>query len=55
MNINKLNFTSFIRAAEAGSFNKAAEELFITSAALIKQISQLENNIGARLFCAGAS
>lgn len=50
MNINNLNFTSFIRTAEAGSFNKAAEELFITSAALIKQINQLENDIGVRLF-----
>lgn len=49
MIINNLNFTSFIRTAEAGSFNKAAEELFITSAALIKQI-QLENDIGVRFF-----
>ena len=50
MNINNLNLTSFIRTAEAGSFNRAAEELFITSAALIKQINQLENDIGVRLF-----
>ena len=27
MNINNINFTSFIRVAEAGSFNKAAEDL----------------------------
>ena len=44
MIMNNLNVTSFI-TAEAGSFNRAAEELFITSAALIKQINQLENDI----------
>lgn len=47
--MNNLNVTSFI-TAEAGNFNRAAEELFITSAALIKQINQLENDIGVRLF-----
>ncbi len=50
MNINNINFTSFIRVAEAGSFNKAAEELYITSTALIKQINLLESDLGIRLF-----
>ena len=50
MNINGINFASFIRVAEAGSFNKAAEDLYITSTALIKQINLLENDLGVRLF-----
>ena len=50
MNINNINFTSFMKVAEAGSFNKAAEELFITSTALIKQINILEDDLGVRLF-----
>lgn len=50
MNINNINFTAFIRVAEAGSFNKAAEGLYITSTALIKQINLLENDLGLRLF-----
>ena len=50
MNINNINFTSFIRVAEAGSFNKAAEELYITSTALIKQINLLESDLEIRLF-----
>ncbi len=39
MNINNINFTAFLRMVEAGSFNKAAKSLFITSTALIKQIN----------------
>ncbi len=50
MNINNINFTSFIRVAEAGSFNKAAEDLHITSTALIKQINLLESDLEIRLF-----
>lgn len=50
MNINNINFTAFIRVAEAGSFNKAAESLYITSTALIKQINLLESELGLRLF-----
>lgn len=50
MNINNINFPAFIRVAEAGSFNKAAESLFITSTALIKQINLLESDLGLRLF-----
>ena len=33
---------TFIRVADAGSFNKAAEELYITAPAVIKQINLLE-------------
>ena len=50
MNINNMNFTAFVRVAEAGSFNKAAESLYITSTALIKQINLLESELGLRLF-----
>ena len=50
MNINNINFTSFIHVAEAGSFNKAADGLYITSTALIKQINLLENDLGVSLF-----
>ena len=41
---------TFIRVADAGSFNKAAEELYITSTAVIKQINLLEDNLGVKLF-----
>lgn len=34
---------TFIRAADAGSFNKAAEESYITPTAVIKQINLLES------------
>lgn len=34
---------TFLRVADAGSFNKEAEELYITPAAIIKQINALEN------------
>lgn len=41
---------TFLRVADAGSFNKAAEELFITPPAVIKQITSLENSLDLRLF-----
>ena len=41
---------TFLRVADAGSFNKAAEELFITPTAVIKQINLLEAELGVRLF-----
>ena len=41
---------TFIRAADAGSFNKAAEELYITPTAVIKQINLLEESLGVKLF-----
>lgn len=41
---------TFIHVADAGSFNKAAEEAFITSTAVIKQINLLEESLGVKLF-----
>lgn len=41
---------TFIRAADAGSFNKAAEQSFITPTAVIKQINLLEADLGVELF-----
>lgn len=41
---------TFIRTADAGSFNKAAEERHITPTAVIKQINLLEENLGVKLF-----
>ena len=50
MNIDNINLTAFTGVAEAGSFNKAADAMLITSTALIKQINQLEGDLGLRLF-----
>lgn len=41
---------TFLRVADAGSFNKAAEEAYITPTAIIKQINSLEKGIGVKLF-----
>lgn len=41
---------TFLRVADAGSFNKAAEESYITPTAVIKQINLLEADLGVRLF-----
>lgn len=41
---------TFIRVADAGSFNKAAEEAYITPTAVIKQINLLETDLDVRLF-----
>lgn len=41
---------TFLRVADAGSFNKAAEEMFITPPAVIKQISSLESSLDLKLF-----
>ena len=41
---------TFLRVADAGSFNKAAEELFITPPAVIKQITSLESSLDLQLF-----
>ena len=41
---------TFLRVADAGSFNKAAEESYITPTAVIKQINLLEAELGVRLF-----
>ena len=41
---------TFLRVADAGSFNKAAEESYITPTAIIKQINLLEDSLGVKLF-----
>ena len=41
---------TFLCVAEAGSFNKAAERLFISPPAVIKQINLLEENLELQLF-----
>ena len=41
---------TFLCVADAGSFNKAAEEMFITPTAVIKQINLLEKSLDVRLF-----
>lgn len=41
---------TFLKVAEAGSFNKAAEAAYITPTAVIKQINSLEKALGVRLF-----
>lgn len=40
---------TFIHVADAGSFSKAAQNLFITSTAVIKQINLLETELGLQL------
>ncbi|MCI8509625.1 MAG: LysR family transcriptional regulator [Lachnospiraceae bacterium] len=41
---------TFLRVADAGSFNRAAEEAYITPTAVIKQINLLEDSLGVKLF-----
>lgn len=41
---------TFICVVEAGSFSKAAEKLFISAPAVIKQINSLENSLDLQLF-----
>ena len=41
---------TFLSVADAGSFNKAAEESYITPTAVIKQINMLEDSLGLKLF-----
>lgn len=41
---------TFLRVAEAGSFNRAAEELFVSTTAVIKQINLLERDLDVKLF-----
>ncbi|MCC8023886.1 MAG: LysR family transcriptional regulator [Clostridium sp.] len=40
---------TFIQVADSGSFTSAAEKLFLTSAAVMKQINGLEDQIGVKL------
>ena len=41
---------TFICVVEAGSFSKAAEQLYISAPAVMKQINALENNLNIQLF-----
>lgn len=41
--------TVFVCAADCGSFNKAAEKLFISTTAVMKQINTLENHLNLKL------
>ena len=41
---------TFAAAAECGSFTKAAEKLFISPTAVMKQVNALEDDLGMRLF-----
>lgn len=41
---------TFLCVVESGSFNKAAEKLYISPPAIIKQINLLEENLGLQLF-----
>ena len=45
-----LQLDTFICVVEAGSFSKAAEELYISAPAVIKQINSLENSLNLQLF-----
>ena len=40
----------FVKAAELGSFSKAAEALYITPSAVIQQVNGLEERLGVKLF-----
>ena len=41
---------TFLCVVEAGSFSKAAEQLYISAPAVIKQINSLETSLGMKLF-----
>ena len=41
---------TFIQVADAGSFSKAAEALFISPTAVMKQINLLEDSLTVQLF-----
>lgn len=41
---------TFVLVSEAGSFNKAAERLYISAPAVIKQMNALERDLGFRVF-----
>ncbi|MGN0268110.1 MAG: LysR family transcriptional regulator [Lachnospiraceae bacterium] len=50
MNLYNTQLETFLRVADAGSFNKAAAEAFITPTAVIKQINLLEASLDVKLF-----
>ena len=41
---------TFLCVVEAGSFSKAAEQLYLSAPAVIKQINSLEASLGMKLF-----
>ena len=45
-----LQLDTFLKVADSGSFTKAAETLYISPTAIIKQINILEDRIGIKLF-----
>lgn len=45
-----VNLESFVRSAETGSFSEAARRLALTPAAVSRNVSMLEKNMGVRLF-----
>lgn len=49
-NIYNPQLDTFLRVADAGSFNKAAVSAYITPTAVIKQINLLEDNLDVKLF-----
>ncbi len=44
------HLTAFVMVADCGSFNKAAERLYISPPSVMKQINALEKHLGIRLF-----
>lgn len=48
MNHEQLN--TFIKAMESGSFNKAAENLFVSPSAIMRQVNRLEEELELKLF-----
>ena len=51
--MNTSQLETFIHVADVGSFNKAAEALYISSPAIIKQINALEKELDVLLFNRG--
>ena len=41
---------TFLRAAQMGSFSRAADKLYISPNAVLKQINALEERLGVKLF-----
>ena len=48
--LNLRHLETMIITAEAGSFRKAAERMYVTPSAVIKQIDALEEEVGTVLF-----
>ena len=40
---------TFVAVADCGSFNKAADQLFISPPSVMKQVNNLEKHLGLRL------